>query len=957
MTPCDSFAILADWEYDLGKHLTPKVSWQEKGDPLQEPTARPAAASLLSTKFFVPRLREGSIPRPKLVSRFAAILAHRLTLVSAPAGFGKSSALAEWIQHAPGIPVAWLSLGAADNDPARFLSYVIAALQKAVPGVANDLASPLRSPQPPPPEAVAIALLNELALLPNHLVLILDDYHTVTSTAVNATLTFFLEHLPPNLHIVISTRADPPIPIARLRSWGQVAEIRTDDLRFTPDEAAAFLSQTMGLALSAGQVATLDQRAEGWIAGLQMAALSLRGREDVDSFIRAFAGTHRFVMDYLLEEVLAREPQEVQHFLLQTAILTRLSGSLCDAVTGGTGGQEMLEGLERRNLFVVPLDDDRHWYRYHHLFADLLQARLYQAGPDSVARLLSRAADWCEGNGQVADAVGYALAAKDYGLAANLVARHWEQVVRGGEIETVWSWLNALPEDMIRGSAPLGVAYCWLLWFRAQVGAIEPHLVAAERALSEAIVPEGSSPDGEDYAALPALIATLRSIVARYHGDLAAASGHAERALALLPNTLPPQTNALLRSPVLWALASAYDGTGEVERAVEAYAEMMRASRLGGSASGVAGATYRLTSLLRRLGRLCHADEACRESLRFLEEQGMASLPAAGLLHVVLSEMLLERNELEAAESHLSRGAELGRWSGRLDAAKNSAPALARLRQARQDAAGALAAVHEAEVALGEPTPPLAKAELLALKASILARQGSPSEAAQCIEEAVRLAGCDQGQTGEMVALAACRVRIAQRKPDEAVAQLTDSLAAAEKKGHWGTALELRILRSLALARQGNAQEAEADLERALALAEPEGYVRIFVDEGEPMVRLLKGLRDSGVASRAYLDRLLAAFPATEAHRSAPPANSLRSPVALSSISSPGSPPPLIEPLSERELEVLRLLAEGLTNQQIAARLIIALGTVKAHIHNISGKLGAQNRAHAVARAKELGLL
>ncbi|MEA3341648.1 MAG: hypothetical protein U9R15_16920, partial [Chloroflexota bacterium] len=587
----------------------------------------------------------------------------------------------------------------------------------------------------------------------------------------------------------------------------------------------------------------LEERTEGWIAGLQMAALSMRGREDVDSSIRAFAGTNRFIMDYLLEEVLVREPEEVQTFLLQTAILTRLTGPLCDAVIGASGGQEMLERLERRNLFVEPLDDDRRWYRYHHLFADLLQARLYQSGPDRVARLLSRAAEWCEGDDQVAEAVGYALAAQDYGRAAGLVARYWYNTMTDGEIETVWSWLNGLPEDAVRNSAPLSVAYCWVLWLRGQIGAIEAHLADAERALGELVVSNGFDEDNAAYAGayaqLPAELAALRSFVARHNHEFETASALAERALSLVPGNLPPQADAQLRTPIFLALATAYDGAGDLERAVGAYAETIRLSRLGASAAGVTGSTYRLIGILRLLGRLRAADAACREALGYIQAQGMARLPAAGILHVTLSEVLAEQNDLEAAEAHLSQGLELGKWSGRLDAVRNAAYTLSRLRQARHDANGALAAVQEAESALGEPPSPLARAELLALKARILVRQGTLSEAAHCVEEAVHLAGWDRGLTGEMVALAASRVLLAQCKPDEAVAQLTRSLVAAEECGRLGAALELRILRSLALVRQGDTREAEADLERALALAGPEGYVRVFLDEGQPMQLLL----------------------------------------------------------------------------------------------------------------------
>ncbi len=606
----------------------------------------------------------------------------------------------------------------------------------------------------------------------------------------------------------------------------------------------------------------------------------------------------------------------------------------------------MLERLERRNLFVVPLDDDRRWYRYHHLFADLLQARLHQSGPDAVARLYSRAAGWCERDGQVAEAVSYALAAKDYERAAGLVARHWSHATSNGEIETVWSWLNALPEDAVRNSAPLSVAYCWVLWFRAQVGAIEEHLGNAERAVSKMAVPEPSSADDAVYAGLPAQVAALRSFVARYHNDYETAIAQAERALSMVPENLPPQVNAQLLTPIFVALASAYDGAGDLEKAVGAYAETIRLSRLGASAAGVAGITYRLIGVLRLLGRLRAADAACRDALEYIQEQGMARLPAAGILHLAMSEMLLERNDLEAAEAHLSRGIELGKWSGRLDAAKNAVHALVRLRQARHDENGTLAAVQEAEASLSEPKAPLARAELLALKARILVRRGSLRDAAQCADEAVQLAGGDRGQTGEKVALAASRVRLAQCKPDEASAQLMQSLAAAEGSGRLGTAIEMRVLRSLVLARQGNTQEAEADLERALSLAEPEGYVRVFIDEGQPMQMLIaRWVAHAGASLlRDYGLHLLSQFNA-ELHPIT---------AAQEQISATGD---LVEPLTARELEVLQLICAGDSNQAIAGKLVITVSAVKKHTGNILGKLGVTSRAQAMVKARQLGLV
>lgn len=911
------------------------------------------ADPLIRTKVRRPFTRPELVARPRLQQLIAQGLRGPLTLITAPAGFGKTTLVAACMATC-GMPVAWLSLDKDDNQAERFLRYLVAALQAADGAIGSQAAQMLTASPPMPPEAVLTNLVNDLDSTGRELALALDDYHFISNQAVHGLVTLLLDHQPGSFHLVIATRADPPLPVARLRARSRTVELRAADLRFTEAEAVQFLNDVMGLSLDAGAVALLEERTEGWIAGLQMAALSMQGRdaERVASLVRQFAGTHRFIMDFMLEEVLGREPEEVQAFLLQTALLNRLCGPLCDAVTGISGGQAMLEQLERRNLFVVPLDDERRWYRYHHLFADLLQARLYQSGRDRVAQLLSRAADWCEQAGQVGEAVSYALTAPDYERAADLVARHWGEAASNGEIETVWSWLKALPEDTVRNSAPLSVACCWVLWLRGQVGAIEAHLVDAERALGEPGRSKGTEGDTTDFAALPAQLTALRSFVARYHDDMETARDLAERAPGLLPADLPPPVDAQLRALSFLALASACDGAGDLERAVDAYTETIRWSRRSASATGVAGITYRLVGALRVLGRLRAADAACREALAHMQAHGMARLPAAGILHVAMAEVLVERNELDAAEVHLAQGIELGKRSGRLDAVRNAAYVLSRLRLARQDADGALAAVREAEAASGEPLPPLASADLLALRSRILVHRGALGEAARCAEDAVRLAGRDRGQTGAAAALAASRVHQARSKPDAVVADLTRSLAAAEASGRLGTAIELLILRSLARVRHGDTHAAEADLERALALAEPEGYVRVFVDEGEPMAQLLRKLAsrpprstESGGCSAEYLATLLAAF-------GAPGGRALPSGAERA-----GRHATLIEPLSERECQVLRLMAEGLTNEQIAARLIIALGTVKAHVHNISGKLGAQNRAHAVARAEELDLL
>ncbi len=907
---------------------------------------------LILTKLHPPHTRPGLVPRPRLLERLVQGLRGPLTLITAPAGFGKTTLAASLIASLD-MPVAWLSLDKNDNQSVRFLNYVVAALQQADQNIGKEAAQLMAGMEHAPAEALLTSLINDLDAMDGEIALVLDDYQFINSQAVHEEVAFLLEHCPGRFHLLIATRSDPPLPLARLRACGQMLELRAVDLGFTESEAAQFLNDVMGLALDPDLIAVLEERTEGWIAGLQMAALSMRGRDDVDGFIRAFAGTNRFIMDFMLEEVLAREPLDVQVFLQQTSILGRLSGPLCEALTGNPGAQEMLERLEKRNVFVVSLDEDRQWYRYHHLFADLLQARLLQSGSEPVERLFSRAARWCEQAGQINDAVEYAFAAYNYGHAADLVVQHWQTLINKGEIENIYLWLNALPDELVRENAPLSDTYCWILWLMGQINLIEPHLLDAERAWDKLSVSKEFDRDNAAHAQLPASLAVLRAFVSRYHSEFETAIAHAERALDLLPENLPPEANVQLKTMIYLALGSAYEGAGWLEKSVNAYSETIRLSRLNANVGGVAGITYRLIGVLRLLGRLHAADVACRDALMYIKEHGMARLPSAGILHIAVSEVLIEWNDLETAETHLAQGIELGKWGGRLDAVRNAAYALMRLRLAHQDGNGALAAVQEAQSALGESPSPLAKAELLALKARILVRQDALSDAAACITEALNLAGEDQGQTGEMTALAAVRVHLAQKKAHEAITQLTGALAVAQKSGRVGVVLELYLCRSLAFVQEGRLQEANSDLEQALALAEAEGFVRIFLDEGQPIQNLLaQWLADNpGNPLRDYASRLLTQFEAElKIHSTTQEPPSPLDPRILANQA-------LVESLSERELEVLDLMAEGMTNKEIARQLIVAAGTIKAHAASIYRKLDAANRTEAVARARQLGIL
>ncbi|MCA9953198.1 MAG: hypothetical protein KC434_00660 [Anaerolineales bacterium] len=891
---------------------------------------------LIRTKLRHPPTRSQLVPRLRLQQQIQQGVHLPLTLVTAPAGFGKTTLVASAVGLSR-LPVAWLSLDDADNQNGRFLHYLLAALQTVDQAVGHEAMQMLTASAQVPVELVVTSLVNDLDGSGKQLCLVLDDYHCIHNPAVHTAVNFLLEHSPDSFHLLIASRSDPPLPLARLRARGQMVELRAADLGFTKAEAAHFLNKIMGLNLDGDSVAQLAARTEGWIAGLQMAALSMRGRDDTAAFLNAFSGTNHHILDYLLEEVLTRQTEIAQTFLLQTAFLKQLTAPLCNAVTQTTDSQAMLETLERQNLFVLSLDDERKWYRYHHLFADLLQARLQQLYSDQLPQLFTRAAVWCEGNEQPSEAISYALKGENFALAGKMIARHWGATSSEGAIETVYNWLNALPKTMVQKSAPLSTAMGWMQWFTGQTEAIEPHLLAAEQALAQ-------SEEAPANVGLPAQLAALRALVARMQNefDVAIALGH--EALDLLPPQMTVTEESQLRSMIFLALAAAYAGIGDLEKAVNAYTETIAWSRVSRNVAGVTGITYRLAGALRVLGRLREAEEACRRAMAFVQAEGIAQLPAVGILHLALSELLVEQNKLEEAAYHLAQGHALGRWSGRLDAARNAVFAQARLLLAGNDLAGALTAVQEAEQSLGERPSPLALSEIMALKAKLLLWQGELDAAARCAEKAVQLAGYDQGQTGQTAALAAWHVRVAIPDSADVLADLAVALEVAEANGRFGVALELYILRSLWHLQHGNSSKAVSDLTAALTLAEPQGFTRIFLEEGAPMQQLLSRwvAQNTGHPLNDAALHLLRQFAVA----------------AVSPESAADSPATnLVEPLSERELDVLQIMALGKTNKEIAAQLIIARGTVKAHTASIYRKLDVTNRTEAVARARELGLL
>jgi len=915
---------------------------------------------LLATKLHVPRPQPGFVPRRRLVEALGEGLARGRVLVCAPAGFGKTALLADWASGG-GRPVAWLGLDNGDSDPARFWRYVVAALDRARPGLAERV-GPLT---PGSFDGLVTALINELAADPgaDEVLLVLDDYHLVDSEAVHASVAFLLENLPPGLRVVVSGRSDPPLPLARLRARGQLAELRAADLRFTAEEAAVLLGEAVGPGLPAVAVAALVARTEGWAAGLQLAGLSLRGQPDEAGFVAAFSGSHRFVLDYLADEVLDAQPGPVRAFLLETSVLERLTGELCDAVAGRVGSQAMLEDIERAGLFVVPLDEVRGWWRYHHLFADLLRVRLQAEQPARVQALHRAAAAWCEEHDLADDAVRHALAAEDPEWAARLVERHVETLLGRGEGVTLRRWLSALPAQSVRGRPRLYLAQAYGAGMGCRTEALEALLDDAERAFAASGDEPYEGPAGRPVSVLanvPAGVAFLRASLARLRGDIALAADCNRQALAHLG-----EDEWLMRSFVRWNRAAVDWLGGRLGPAERGLAGVLAERRAVGEAfrragveptevlRGVEGGAaffagflamrvcYDLGAVQRAQGNL---DAALATYRQALEEPGQSSQTAhTGIAHVGLAQVLYERNELTAALDHVTRGVTLCRQLAFTPPLAIGLAVVAWIRQAQGDAAGALEAMGEAGraglspqvVALLNPVP--------SQRARLLLAQGDVRAAAQWAT-AVGLSPDDEPDyPREPAYLVLARVLLAQNDLGPALTLLQRLLDAADSQDRIGSIIEIQALRALALAARGEHASALGALTEAVTLAGPQGYVRVFADEGAPMRALLAQLSAARPGQQPAAGRIdpgyLAALLRACGQASAPP------------------PPGLAEPLTDRELEVLRLIAVGKSNQRIAHDLFLVLDTVKRHVTHILGKLGAANRTEAVARARDLGLI
>ncbi len=903
------------------------------------------STSILATKLYLPRLRPNVVSRPRLIARLNEGLHRKLTLIAAPAGFGKTTLVSEWITFIE-RPTAWLSLDEGENDPARFLAYLVTALQTIAPTLGEGLLGALQSSQPPPPEAILTALLNEITTLPHQFVLVLDDYHVLDAQSVDMALTYFVEHLPPQMHLVIATREDPPLPLARLRARGELTELRAADLRFTPSEAAEFLTSVMGLTLSPGDIAALEDRTEGWIAGLQLAALSMRGREDISEFIRAFTGDHRYILDYLVAEVLTRQPEPVRNFLLQTAILDRLSGSLCDAVTGQQKGNVRLEALEHGNFFVVALDDMRHWYRYHHLFAEVLSAHLRAEQPDQVATLHRRASGWYEQHGSASDAIRHALAAADFARAADLVERDVVAMLRGRKEATLLDWLKVLPDEVLLCRPVLSVAYAHVLLSSGEREGVEERLRDAERWLDTTAEMRGrpDAPaatmvvvDEEEFGHLPATIAIARAGLALTRGDVPGTVTSARRALDLAPNNAH-----LTRGSAAALLGLAFWTSGDLEAAHRSYSDGIASLHKAGNLSDALGCAITVADIQLVQGRLHEAMRTYERALQRALEQGTPALRGTADMYVGMSGIHRERNDLQTATEHLRRSKELGEHIGLPQNQYRWCVAMARIREAQGDLDRALDLLHEAErLYVGDFSPNVRP--LAASVARVWVAQGKIGEALDWVRERGLSVSDEPSYLREFEHITLVRVLLAQftsnrrdRSIHEAMELLERLLHAAEEGGRTGSIIEILVLQALANLLRGDIPAALGPLHQALTLAEPEGYIRMFVDEGPPMALLLEASAKHGIAPK-YVRHLLRAFGSVEDR----------------TLVKQG----LIEPLSERELDVLRLLATGLNGPEIARELVVSLNTMRTHTKSIYSKLGVNDRQAAVRRAKELELL
>ncbi len=913
---------------------------------------------ILLTKLFVPATRPDLVSRSRLIEQLDQGLNCKLTLISAPAGFGKTTAVTEWISRLQRgnhperlIKIAWYSLDAGDNDPNRLLTYLIAALNQIdrPDSVGAGALTMLESPQPPPGEAVLTSLINEIAVIPDQIILVLDDYHVIDSHPVHDALVFLLDNLPPQLHLVIATREDPPIQVSRLRARGQLTELRAVDLRFTEAETADFLNRVMGLDLSAEDIAALETRTEGWIAGLQLAAISIKGRQDASRFIESFSGSNRLVVDYLIEEILDQQPEKIRTFLLQTAICDRFTGSLCDALTGQDSGQQTLENLERANLFIVPLDNERRWYRYHHLFCELLRQHLRQRRPDSVTTLHKHASVWYEQNGFANEAIEHSLRAEEFERAARLIEVQADSFWQRGKQTNLRQWLNLLPAELVVSKPYLCILRAWDQFTSGRQESAEEYLKAAEKALSAnygsatGLFPASRDQlTANDKMKIQGRVAAIRAFLAFTQGDVDEILRYSLKALEFLPDM-----DQTWRSAAAVVLGDFYSLSGEVAKAHLVRMEALQASKEAGNTYMTLIAGMKLALTLRELGQLEQVIQICQQQFQLANESGLSKSELAGWLLAIWGEVLAERNDLDEALDKAEQGIRLAERGRDVAILGWSFLCLTRVLFARGDLAGAEEIIRKIEDFAREVlVPPWITNLLSAWQLRIWLAQDRLNAVSDWLENGeLKLNGyIPYLHEKEYIVLA--RFLLANGQFDEAANLAKRLLETAEAGGRISRMIEILIIQALLFQAQSDSIQSMKALERTITLAQSGGFVRVFLDEGPRMASLLYEALSSEIEpdQADYVQRLLAAFPVEK------PEQRQRTPLQSDEFE-------LIEPLTDREIEVLRLIAEGLSRQEIASQLFLSLNTVKAHARNIYGKLGVHSQMQAVGKARALGVL
>jgi len=901
------------------------------------------ARRLLGTKLHAPRRRRRLVPRRRLTDRLASDHRPALTLVSAPAGFGKTTLLSDWFESAQptgSSNAAWLSLDAGDSDPARFGAYLVEALRPIV-SIAGAEAAAQNSQAL---HAVVAALLDDLGIVDTEIVLVVDDYHWIDDIEIHEAVSFLVDHAPSNFHLVVATRSDPPLPLARWRASGDLLEIRAADLRFTTDEAAAYFHDSMDLHLTPADVGALETRTEGWIAALQLAALSLQGREDIAAFIDTFTGDDRFVLDYLLEEVLERQPDAVRRFLLETSVLERLNGPLCDAVTGTSGGKARLEQLDRSNLFLVPLDDRRHWYRYHHLFADVVRARLLDEDPQLMPQLHRRASDWYDAHHEPSEAISHAMAGGHVERAAQLIEVVAPAMRQSRQEGTLRRWLEALPDEVFADRPVLAIALAAARMATGDTKGVESLLRLVEVAL-ERSAPAPIVFDLELFDRLPAQVSVLRAALALLAGDAAGTIRHATRALELVE-----ATDHYRRASANALLALAHWTAGDLDTAVRRYTEAIDGLIAVDHLADMLGCSLALADIQIAQGRLLDATRTFESGLRWTSEH--LGLRGAADMHVGLSEVLIERNLLDDADDHLQRSKELGEAAGLPQHAYRWRVTMARLRRARGDLSGALALIEEAapryDTDFSPPVRPVA-----AMRVRVQLALGDLDSARAWAARCGLTVDDELSYVHEYEHITLARVLIAGSVAEHTADGLNKAhqllarlLAAATAGSRTGSIIEILILQAAAHVACCNTAAAVAALDEALRHAETEGHVRLFLHAGPEVTGLLRSVA-SRESATPHARRVLAGVDAT-VDATARAASAAR--VA------PRARTGLVDDLSPRERDVLRLLRSDLSGPAIARELHISLNTLRSHTKSIFTKLGATNRREALRLAAEHGV-